>query len=77
MSALFIGLLSRNLLGGPAIPSLEDPLVRFLGACLVQTVCSFGAVRLAPGLQYFQQRLGFEIFNVRPVPVADDALTPR
>lgn len=36
-----------------------------------------GAVRLAPGLQYFQQRLGFEIFNVRPVPVADDALTPR
>jgi hypothetical protein len=36
-----------------------------------------GAVRLAPGLQYFQQRLGFEIFNVRPVPWRTTALTPR
>jgi hypothetical protein len=31
-----------------------------------------GTMRLAPGLQYFQQRLGFEIFNVRPVPVAQE-----
>ena len=29
-------------------------------------------MRLAPGLQYFQQRLGFEIFNVRAVAVAQE-----
>jgi hypothetical protein len=53
------GAAARYALSLHVVNSLIDERVSFL---LVG-----GTVRLAPGLQYFQQRLGFEIFNVRPV----------
>jgi hypothetical protein len=64
-------------LGGPARYALSLHVIDSLIDRQVSLLLVGGAVRLAPGLQYFQQRLGFEIFNVRPVTVtvADDGLT--
>jgi hypothetical protein len=55
--------------GGPARYALSLHVVDSLIDRRVGLLLVGGAVRLAPGLQYFQQRLGFEIFNVRPVLV--------
>ena len=64
-------------LGGPARYALSLHVIHSLIDRHVSLLLVGGAVRLSSGLQYFQQRLGFEIFNVRPVPVADHGLTPQ
>ena len=61
--------------GGPARYALSLHVIHSLIDRHVRLLIVGGAVRLAPGLQYFQQRLGFEIFNVRPVPVAEQGVT--
>ena len=65
--------------GGPAGGPARYALFRHVIDALIDRQVSFllvgGAVRLAPGLQYFQQRLGFEIFNVRPVAAQDATAT--
>ena len=58
--------------GGPARYALIRHVIDALIDRRVNHLLVGGAVRLAPGLQYFQQRLGFEIFNVRPVAAEDD-----
>jgi hypothetical protein len=58
--------------GGPARYALIRHVIDALIERRVNLLLVGGAVRLAPGLQYFQQRLGFEIFNVRPVAAEDD-----
>ena len=58
--------------GGLARYALSRHVIDALIDRRVSLLLVGGSVRLAPGLQYFQQRLGFEIFNVRPIPVADD-----
>lgn len=58
--------------GGPARYALVRHVIDGLIDRQVSLFLVGGALRLAPGLQYFQQRLGFEIFNVRPIAVQDD-----
>jgi hypothetical protein len=58
-----------GLLGGPARYALSLHVINALIDERIGLLLVGGTVRLAPGLQYFQQRLGFEIFNVRPVMV--------
>lgn len=53
--------------GAPARYALSLHLINALIDEHVGLLLVGGTVRLSPGLQYFQQRLGFEIFNVRPV----------
>ena len=59
-------------LGAPARYALSLHVINALIDRHLNFLLVDGTVRLAPGLQYFQQRLGFEIFNVRPVRVAYD-----
>lgn len=58
-------------LGGPARYALSLHVIHSLIDRRVRLLLVGGAVRLAPGLQYFQQRLGFGIFNLRPVPAGE------
>jgi hypothetical protein len=64
-------------LGAPARYALSLHVINALIDRQVRVLLVGGAVRLAPGLQYFQQRLGFEVFNVRPVPVPYEAGAPE
>jgi hypothetical protein len=57
-------------LSGPARYALSVHVIRSLIRDGVPMLLMGNAVRLHPGLQYFQQRLGFEICNVR---IADAA----
>jgi hypothetical protein len=50
---------------GPARYALSVHVVRSLIQRDVDVLLVGNAVRLSPGLQYFQQRLGFEVCNVR------------
>ncbi len=56
--------------GAPARYALSLHVINSLIDERVSLLLVGGTVRLAPGLQYFQQRLGFEIYNVRPVRLA-------